>query len=233
MEWKRVEDMTDEELLEMNEEKVERMVKLLMAEEGIPIYPPPEKPELAEVEPPDGEFFTFRLFDGIAFPTAEGIRDVVKLMQMQGCVRCVKEYNAPAGYHEPNILKARYGNEDEFDITSEKLYGRDAYKRSKAIIKENERREKEYEAELEKMKESRDAAQAFRDDIWRPIREAQNRKWECQQSETTFQEYLELAQKDAAQAWIFYEKAHKPQEHIEVYLREKFNVPAIEIKGDK
>lgn len=233
MDWKRVEDMNDEELLALTEEDIERMVKLLMAEEGIPIYPEPKKPAYEKVEEPDGEYFTFRLFPDIAFPTAEGIRDVIKLMQELGCERREKDYSDPVGRHEPRILKARYGNEDEFDIVSERLYGLETYKRSKAIIKENKRREKEYEDEFKKFKESRGIAQSFRDGIWKPIREARRRERQCEQADIQFVEYLNLANGDPVQAWIFYEKAYKPSEYVECFLREKHKVPMIEVQSEE
>jgi hypothetical protein len=233
MDWKRVEDMNDQELLALTEEDVERMVKLLMAEEGIPIYPDLEKPTYEKVEPPDGEFFKFRLFEDIAFPTAEGILKVIKLMQDLGCERYVKEYNDPNGRHEPNILKARYGDEDEFDISSEKLYGAETYKKSKAVLEENKRRKKEYETELKTVQSSRNAAQSFRDEIWKPVREARKRERECELAEVQFAEYLNLANGDVVQAWIFYEKAYKPDEHVECFLREKHEVPMIEVQPVK
>lgn len=220
-----IEDMNDDELLALTEEQIERLVKLEMAKEGIPIYPIPDAPEYLDVEDPDGEFFSFRLFDGVVFPTAEGIRDVVNLMKALGCERLVREYGEPGAQHLPNILKSRYSDDDDFEIKSEKLFSADGYLRNKGILKENEKRRKAYENELSTISKSKKDAQKIRDSIWGPIREAKTRKIDCERADIQFAEYLDLAENDAEQAWKFFDKANGPEEHVEKFLRAKYSIP--------
>lgn len=229
---KPIDELTDEELLALTSEQIEKRVKLRMAEDGVPIYPAPDKPELIDVEPPKSKFFTFaKVFNEILFPSVEDLRKVVDLMREMGCERKVKDWNEPIGRHEPNIIKASYGSEDEFDIKSEELYSADEYLKSKASLVENKKRETDYESELKTVNNSKKAAQGIRDEIMEPIQEAETRKYQYERADLQFSGYMELAEEDATVALKFYIKANSPEEHVEDYLREKHSVPRVVEEG--
>ena len=50
--------MTEQEILALTEEDVQKLIKLRMMEEGIKIMDKPEVPELFEIEPADLKVFT-------------------------------------------------------------------------------------------------------------------------------------------------------------------------------
>ena len=51
-------EMTEQEILALTEEDVQKLIKLRMMEEGIKIMDKPEVPELFEIEPADLKVFT-------------------------------------------------------------------------------------------------------------------------------------------------------------------------------
>ena len=59
---KNINEMTEQEILALTEEDVQKMIKLRMMEEGIKIMDRPRVPELFEVEPADLEISPFRSF---------------------------------------------------------------------------------------------------------------------------------------------------------------------------
>lgn len=55
---KGITEMTEQEILALTEEDVQKLIKLRMMEEGIKIMDKPEVPELFEIEPADLKVFT-------------------------------------------------------------------------------------------------------------------------------------------------------------------------------
>ena len=64
---KGITEMTEQEILALTEEDVQKMIKLRMMEEGIKIMDKPKIPELFEIEPADIQYFSIPLLDGFAF----------------------------------------------------------------------------------------------------------------------------------------------------------------------
>ena len=61
---KGITEMTEQEILALTEEDVQKLIKLRMMEEGIKIMDKPEVPELFEIEPADLKVFTIPFFEG-------------------------------------------------------------------------------------------------------------------------------------------------------------------------
>lgn len=66
---KGITEMTEQEILALTEEDVQKLIKLRMMEEGIKIMDKPEVPELFEIEPADLKVFTIPFFEGYALQT--------------------------------------------------------------------------------------------------------------------------------------------------------------------
>lgn len=68
---KGITEMTEQEILALTEEDVQKLIKLRMMEEGIKIMDKPEVPELFEIEPADLKTFTIPFFEDYAFTDME------------------------------------------------------------------------------------------------------------------------------------------------------------------
>lgn len=77
---KNINEMTEQEILALTEEDVQKMIKLRMMEEGIKIMDRPRVPELFEVEPADLEIFTIPILSGFAFTNMEEANAVAKAL---------------------------------------------------------------------------------------------------------------------------------------------------------
>lgn len=75
--------MTEQEILALTEEDVQKLIKLRMMEEGIKIMDKPEVPELFEIEPADLKVFTIPFFEGYAFTDMEEANAVQKYYVMR------------------------------------------------------------------------------------------------------------------------------------------------------
>ena len=74
-------EMTEQEILALTEEDVQKLIKLRMMEEGIKIMDKPEVPELFEIEPADLKVFTIPFFEGYAFTDMEEANAVAEALR--------------------------------------------------------------------------------------------------------------------------------------------------------
>ena len=73
--------MTDQEILALTEEDVQKLIKLRMMEEGIKIMDKPKIPELFEIEPADIQYFSIPLLDGFAFTDINEATKVAEILK--------------------------------------------------------------------------------------------------------------------------------------------------------
>ena len=78
---KGITEMTEQEILALTEEDVQKLIKLRMMEEGIKIMDKPEVPELFEIEPADLKVFTIPFFEGYAFTDMEEANAVTEALR--------------------------------------------------------------------------------------------------------------------------------------------------------
>ena len=58
---KNISEMTEQEIIALSDEDVQKMIKLRMMEEGIKLLDKPKVPELFEIEPADTQYFSIPL----------------------------------------------------------------------------------------------------------------------------------------------------------------------------
>lgn len=81
--------MTEQEILALTEEDVQKMIKLRMMEEGIKIMDKPKIPELFEIEPADIQYFSIPLLDGFAFTDINEATKVAEILKSAKSLRKV------------------------------------------------------------------------------------------------------------------------------------------------
>lgn len=81
--------MTEQEILALTEEDVQKIIKLRMMEEGIKIMDKPKVPELFEISPADVQIFTIPILDGFAFTDMEEVTKVAEVLQNVNSLRKV------------------------------------------------------------------------------------------------------------------------------------------------
>ena len=64
---KKINEMTEQEILALSEQDIQNMIKFRMMEEGIKIIDKPKKPKLFEIEPADQKVYVIPILNGYAF----------------------------------------------------------------------------------------------------------------------------------------------------------------------
>lgn len=64
---KKINEMTEQEILALSEQDIQNMIKFRMMEEGIKIIDKPKRPELFEIEPADQKVYVIPILNGYAF----------------------------------------------------------------------------------------------------------------------------------------------------------------------
>lgn len=82
-------EMTEQEILALTEEDVQKLIKLRMMEEGIKIMDKPKIPELFEIEPADIQYFSIPLLDGFAFTDINEATKVAEILKSAKSLRKV------------------------------------------------------------------------------------------------------------------------------------------------
>ena len=151
--------MTEQEILALTEEDVQKLIKLRMMEEGIKIMDKPIIPELFEIEPADVQIFTIPILDGYAFTDMEEVKKVAEALQNAKSLRKTDyDWQKLGSDYKYLIKKERYayrGNSD-FDVMSGWVYSKELYAKitdfavqNKAMKEQAEKDKKEYEQQLQ------------------------------------------------------------------------------------
>ena len=154
-------EMTEQEILALTEEDVQKMIKLRMMEEGIKIMDKPKIPELFEIEPADIQYFSIPLLDGFAFTDINEATKVAEILKSAKSLRKVDyDWNKLGSDYKFLKKSERYkfnGNSD-FDIISGWAYSDELYAKisnfaaqNKVMKEQAAKDQKEYD---EKMQEA-------------------------------------------------------------------------------
>ena len=133
-------EMTEQEILALTEEDVQKMIKLRMMEEGIKLLDKPKVPELFEIEPADTQYFSIPLLDGFAFTDIEEATKVAEILKSAKSLRKVDyDWNRLGSEYKYLKKSERYkfnGNSD-FDILSGWAYSDELYAKISSFAAQN------------------------------------------------------------------------------------------------
>ena len=156
---KTINEMTEQEILALTEEDVQKMIKLRMMEEGIKIMDKPQVPELFEIEPADLKVFTIPLLSNFAFTDMEEANAVAEALMKAKTLRKVDyDWNRMGSDYKYLIKQDRYAysGDSDFSIQTGWAYSNELYNKivdfavqNKAMKEQAEKDQKEYENQLQ------------------------------------------------------------------------------------
>ena len=159
---KKITEMTEQEILALTEEDVQKIIKLRMMEEGIKIMDKPQVPELFEIAPADVQIFTIPILDGFAFTDMEEVTKVAEVLQNVNSLRKVDyDWNKLGSDYKYLTKKERYAfrGDSDFDVQSGWVYSNELYAKiadfavqNKAMKEQAEKDKKEYESQLQEVR---------------------------------------------------------------------------------
>lgn len=224
---KKINEMTEQEILAMTEEDVQKLIKLHLMEQGIKLLEKPKKPELFEIEPADIECYTIPLLDGFAFTNREEAEKVQEALRNATSLRKVEyDWNKFNGEYKYLEKKKRYSykGESDFAIQSMFVYSPELYNKivdfvvqNKAMVEQVEKDQQEYD---ENLKNSADAISEIR----QRVSDIRNKYARLDDLSRRFAvDYYPLSDNNEEMAIKFLEKAYSLTEEEKEYILNKYN----------
>lgn len=202
-----IDDMSEEEILELTADDVERLIRFKMASEGVKI---PLRPDVQVPEPPvldRSKMVTVYKVGDLAFKSETEAMDFMQFVAKLNFYEVDYQYEVGL---ENSYLKAMSSHDresltriqtmqvwpqEEWDTVSTKLL---KYKKDKKTI---EKLWDEYKSEMSAGKE-------IREDIMDQYNNAHVRRRDLQRSVSLFMEYMQIAEGNVPLATNFFLKAH-------------------------
>lgn len=224
---KKINEMTEQEILAMTEEDVQKLIKLHLMEQGIKLLEKPKKPELFEIEPADIECYTIPFLDGFAFTNREEAEKVQEALRNATSLRKVEyDWNKFNGEYKYLEKKKRYSykGESDFAIQSMFVYSPELYNKivdfvvqNKAMVEQVAKDQQEYD---ENLKNSADAISEIR----QRVSDIRNKYARLDDLSRRFAvDYYPLSDNNEEMAIKFLEKAYSLTEEEKEYILNKYN----------
>lgn len=190
-------DLTNEEKVALDNEKVQYYARLECANRGVII---PQKPinKTKEVQPPTQKFYQVG-YESVAFETEQDAQDYVNAKQ-----KGFQKSNMGNSYSSRESYISERVN-DTGEIKSTVLYTKEEAAELKEIIKYNQETQKEWD-EYNKALESYNSIES---DIWREIQEITFYNSRVAYYDKVYKDYLELSNGSDDIAFTFFKKAYK------------------------
>ena len=223
---KNISEMTEQEIIALSDEDVQKMIKLRMMEEGIKLLDKPKVPELFEIEPADTQYFSIPLLDGFAFTDIEEATKVAEILKSAKSLRKVDyDWNRLGSEYKYLKKSERYkfnGNSD-FDILSGWAYSNELYAKisnfaaqNKVMKEQAEKDKKEYEKQLS---ESAELVQ----EITERVREVRNKYDRLETLSCKFAtDYYPLSDNNEDMEMKFMVKAYSLNDEEQSFVRSNY-----------
>lgn len=166
---KQISEMTEQEILALNEKDIQNMIKFRMMEEGIKVIDKPKKPELFEIEPADQKVYVIPVLDGYAFTDFAEAQKVADALREAKSFRKIDYDWSKLGSNFKYLEKKdryTYNNEGDFSISEISVYSSKLYANIVDFAAQNKAMEKQVEKDMAEY----DKAYAAASDITLEIR---------------------------------------------------------------
>lgn len=148
---KKINEMTEQEILALSETDIQNMIKFRMMEEGIKVIDKPKKPKLFEIKPADQKVYVIPVLDGYAFTDfaeAQKVADALREAKSFRKVDC--DWNKLGSNFKYLEKKDRYtyNNEGDFSISEISVYSSKLYANIVDFAAQNKAMQKKVEKDM-------------------------------------------------------------------------------------
>ncbi len=211
---KTIDKMTDQEIYDLTDEQVEKLIVIRCAEEGVRFMD----------EPPVMKTYGYKsISPSHFFYYLEGLN--IAVLDQDDAIKIAKFLS---GF---DLYRTRY----DFTVSNEKLYSKldiinikhtpmfdtkdeETYK---SIKDKNDKIEEEYKDQVDKYKENTKKMSEIRAEIWSKVIDVRRKIDHMNHLKVLFvKEYLPLVDHDTDKAMIFFKKAYDVDDDTERYIRE-------------
>lgn len=223
---KKINEMTEQEILALSEQDIQNMIKFRMMEEGIKVIDKPKKPELFEIEPADQKVYVIPILNGYAFTDfaeAQKVADALREAKSFRNVDC--DWNKLGSNFKYLEKKGRYTYDDagDFGISEICVYSNELYSKIVDFAAQN----KAMNEQVEKDMKAYDDAYAASSDITLEIRsrvsEVRKKYERLERLTCSFaNDYYPLSDNNEEMAIKFMSKAFTLTDEEEKYVLEHY-----------
>lgn len=224
---KKIQELTEQEVLALTSEEIEIMIKLRKAEEGIKFVKKPELPKYHVIPEPDKTVFMCDLFGNELCTESMSEFDTIISAIIKADTKCKIDYDynkAGSEYMFINpVLKRQYGSSDWDTITTKKVYSQELYNSIVEKIFYNKKMKENYEKEnkeyINSLNESKDIESEIREYYYEIVRKYERLGDFCKMMKF---DYMPLADQDEEVALRFLNKAYNLNEDQRTYVLENY-----------
>lgn len=203
---KRLEELTEQDILALQDSEIEALIKFECANEGVKFEPAPSEPELQEV--PEAETSMYYV-DYLAFETkeqAQAYLDLIKNAYKTDYVVYGMNYLKKKNCRENIEVQYFYSSKEVADIATK-------------VYKSNESLEKSHKEDMKLWTESRATYNEIVSKVYDRVGDVRQKYSEMNHFLSIFtREYLPLANNDADMAMSFLKKAYTISDETESYI---------------
>jgi hypothetical protein len=216
---KNLNELSDQEILELSDPQIEKIIQYKMAEEGIKLFKKPIEPEYEEEKEKD---LVFWKIDGLSFLFANQ-EDAVTIAEQL----LLKQKNMFTDTWDSSTPKSLETDRDysgnvreRFHISNVMYYSQERHAEATITVKQNKKAKETYDKLLKEYEEAYEASQYIRDEVWNKVFEIRDKYTNFDRLKNLFSQYLELAEKNEEIAWNFLKKAEIVDEEAENFIKE-------------
>lgn len=212
-----LDNYTEQQILALSDEEVEKIIKLHLAENGIKLLQKPTEPKYFEVAKQDQKVFKVTGFD-YYFVEEEDAKEMQRLIKQK-----FSKLKRKNGWDEEARL---YPITDYYvkDINSIKIeeeifYSEELYQQVAKKITDNNLLKKDYEAVKREYDDNYSSSSDIRNEVFSRINEVKSKYNNFDNMKLRFKEYMELANQQEDIAWSFLEKAYTITQECKDYIK--------------
>ncbi len=219
---KKINELTEEEILALNDEDIELMIKLVKAQEGIKLTPRPKEPDYFKIAEPDKVVYSCPLFgDDLVFENIEELNDTVKFILKAASKGQLKyDYNKlGSDYKYMSVeLEKPYGA-DWHSTNSHRVYSIELYNQIVDAATQNKKLKEQYGKELKEYETIIESAKWIETEIMDKVSEVREKFWKLESLCRKFKyDYMPLSNNNESVAMAFLDKAYSLTEEQKSYV---------------
>jgi hypothetical protein len=223
---KKINEMTEQEILALSETDIQNMIKFRMMEEGIKVIDKPKKPELFEIEPADQKVYVIPVLDGYAFTDFAEAQKVADALREAKSFRKVDyDWNKLGSNFKYLEKKDRYtyNNEGDFSISEISVYSSKLYANIVDFAAQNKAMQKQVEKDMAEYDNAYAAASDITLEIRNRISEVREKHERLERLMHSFaNDYYPLSGNNEQMAMKFMSKAFTLTDDEEKYILEHY-----------
>jgi hypothetical protein len=223
---KKINEMTEQEILALSEQDIQNMVKFRMMEEGIKIIDKPKKPELFEIEPADKKVYIIPILDGYAFTDFAEAQKVSEALQSAKSFRKVDcDWNKLGSDYKYLKKKERYtfDSSGDFGVNEVYVYSNEMYANIVDFAAKNKAMTKQVEVDMKAYNDAYAAASDITIEVRGRVAEVMEKAARLERLTQKFaDDYYPLSDNNEDMAIKFMEKAYSLTEDEKKHILENY-----------